>query len=126
MKLNHECVRNILLTVEQLEPDESITIDNYINYASLAPYDEDEIVYAVERLIEAKFIPDDILEYYNGKAISFDLTALTWDGHAFLENIKNDSVWQKAKTVVAEKVSSTSLSIVADTASEIVKKMLGF
>lgn len=49
----------------------------------------------------------------------FNVDSLSFKGHEFLDNIKDDTVWKKAKKFVGERLTSTSFSIIANVASKI-------
>ena len=48
-----------------------------------------------------------------------EVDSLSFKGHEFLDNIKDDTVWKKAKKFVGEHLASTSFSIIANVASKI-------
>ena len=50
---------------------------------------------------------------------AFNVDSLSFKGHEFLDNIKDDTVWKKAKKFVGEHLTSTSFSIIANVASKI-------
>ena len=66
--------------------------------------EEDEIRYVVAQLLNF---------------IRFNVDSLSFKGHEFLDNIKDDTVWKKAKKFVGEHLTSTSFSIIANVASKI-------
>jgi hypothetical protein len=41
---------------------------------------------------------------------------LTWDGHEFLDAIRNDTVWNKTKRVIADKGGSIPFDVLKDLA----------
>jgi hypothetical protein len=49
---------------------------------------------------------------------------LTWDGHEFLANIKNDDIWKRTKKRLAG-LPSVALSVVAQIAEAEIKQKLG-
>ena len=114
MKLDHDCVRHLLLFVEESldygdEIDtHSISIDNYT---------PEEITYTAEKLIEAG--------YLNGGPIpDILISSLTFNGHEFLDNIRDDKVWKKTKEVLSS-LASSSLKIVNSTAIQVVTTLAG-
>jgi hypothetical protein len=50
---------------------------------------------------------------------------LTWEGHEFLDNIRNDSVWSSTKKRVGDLVGSVSISVIAAVAEAEMKKLIG-
>ena len=51
--------------------------------------------------------------------IRFEVDSLSFKGHEFLDNIKDDTIWKKAKKFVGERLTSTSFSIIANVASKL-------
>ncbi|MGN7267361.1 DUF2513 domain-containing protein [Bacillus licheniformis] len=50
--------------------------------------------------------------------------SITWDGHQFLDNIRDNAVWSKTKDAV-KSLSSVSLSILSNVGESITKKLIG-
>ena len=131
MKLNHDCIRDILLYVEKHciyeENDRGYTSMHLVTDNELydAPelsskYDEDTITYTVAQL----FLDNMIIGTHRERGTIFhmadcNIEALSPRGHEFLDNIKDDTVWKKAKKFVGEYLTSTSFSIIANVASKI-------
>ncbi len=120
MKLNPDCLREVLLYLEEnLEYRESHTIfkhrpinpDTLINdFMERYTYDKDEINYSVEKLIEAKYIViDDIKHNARQEITYFVITDITWTGHDFLNNVRSTSVWNATKKG-ASKIGAKSIS----------------
>ncbi|MED1790351.1 DUF2513 domain-containing protein [Brevibacillus laterosporus] len=123
MELKHDCVRNILLTLESSGYEEILTLRNYVEKPLISDYDDIDIVYACEKLVEAGFINASI-KRLSGNSITLRIKSITWDGHQFLDNIRDDSIWRETKQV-SSKVASASLGILSDVASSLLKKTLG-
>lgn len=49
---------------------------------------------------------------------------LTWDGHEFLANVKNEGVWRKLQAVVAAKGGALAFSIVNQLATKYALEMV--
>lgn len=93
MKRDMDLARALLLEIEarpeyngqglyQLDPDD-IVIEGH-------PYEE--VAYTMRLLIEAGFVLGDISSF---NAPTF--IRLTWNGHEFLERVRDPEVWRKAK-----------------------------
>lgn len=115
MRLNMDCVRDILLCVEEntgirqtcrfidsgLSSVESFlghpNDENYPDYeiALLEKYDNDTLIYHVRYCVEAE-----LLSVSNSQSRSdIIISDLTPDGHELLNNIRNISNWEKIKDV---------------------------
>lgn len=82
----------------------------------LSKYDKDRIAYHYQLLIDAGFVKGEVhwilkrmSQEYTAGAIS--LQYITWQGHEFLDNARNEKVWRKALNTISEKVGSGSLQI---------------
>jgi len=76
----------------------------------------EEVWYHLDLLISGGFV--------NGANLGHIVRGLTWDGHEFLDNIKNDGIWAKTKARVSD-LPTVALKIVAEIATAEVRKHLG-
>lgn len=138
MKLNLDCVRKILLYVEDntglrkhcffidsgLEKSELIIGNDPIpppDYQEqlLKEFDNDTLIYHVNYCIEAGLLSTDqpIGTYCT------TITDLTPKGHSFLENIRDSKIWSGVKSV-ASKVGVRSLESVIQIASSVLTQLI--
>lgn len=112
MKLNIDCMRDILLSMESADYQQSLDIDEL--HEKLKQYPPDDIDYSIIKLEEAGFIKALIREYNNGIAI-ISINDITYNGHQFLSDIRSDSVWDKIKAISKEIGSNSihSLSLIS-------------
>ena len=129
MKLNHDCIRDVMIYIEEnciYEDDDrgnrsihsrvfyEITHDEKLS----SQYTEDEIRYVVAQL----YFEDMVIATMTPETLNFrqvEVDSLSFKGHEFLDNIKDDTVWKKAKKFVVDHLTSTSFSIIANVASKI-------
>lgn len=128
MKLNPDCIRDILLTVEE-ETDYSKLWSFGIRddpNDKLSAYSYDEIIYHVSQCNQSGFISG-YKDYDGGE--EFVVGDLTPKGHQFLADIRSDTVWSDIKAV-SSKVGSNSLQAISQIASNviaaIIQHQLGF
>ena len=62
--------------------------------------------------------------YVNGSNLGHIVRGLTWEGHEFLDNIKNDGIWEKTKARTRD-LPSVAIKVVAEIALAEVRKHLG-
>lgn len=116
IKLNHECVRDVLLFVEE-------NID--VGYAAasqnikIGEYSTDDINYACLKLYEGGFLNGQPQPKNIAMHTWIIIYGLTWNGHEFLGNIREEKSWQKTKKIV-DKIGSVSLNILSSTASKVI------
>ncbi len=122
MKLNVDCMRDILLTMESYGYGEISDIDTL--HDALPNYTEEEISYACLKMDEAGFI--DILSAdMMGSFIPtvVQVTDITYEGHQFLENIRQQNIWNKTKET-AKKLGSFSISALQAISQQIILNMI--
>lgn len=116
MKLNHDCVRDLLLLVEEhAKYGESIDFSE----TEFGNYSRDDILYTADKLIESGYLSGKKQFFIGSSYPDISVTALTWDGHQFLDNIRDDGVWKSTKTVLS-KFTSVSLSLIGNIASQVI------
>lgn len=121
MKLNQEIVRNLLLFVENC--DSAGATDKLLKeFEKNNNYTEDDVVYTIKKLKEANYV-NACVKVASGKIHSKKITSLTWDGHKFLDNIRDPKVWKAAKST-SSKLASVSIEIISSIAADIVVKVL--
>lgn len=120
MKLNLECIRDILLTVEDNTGYESgyEYPSNTDKSPLLSKYSDDEIRYHMMQCKKTGFI-----ELERDLADIMYIGDLTPYGHEFLANIRENSVWNHTKTV-AGKVGSKSLDAIFKISSAIITEII--
>src|SRR5699024_4384362 len=119
MKLNIECIRDVLLTSEE-ETDlsnEVLNIDTLTVMPRLNCYKEDDIVYTIKKLKEARYIEADVKLYPEGHIAM--IKHLTDEGHMYLDNIRDDGIWKKAKEKASKISSSVSINIISNIAMKL-------
>lgn len=120
MKLNHECIRDLLI---YLEDKLLLTSSLCANDIEIAPYESTDIIYATARLSDAKYIETSQISYSHDTIPTIHIQSLTWDGHKLLDSIRDDNVWKKTNSVVTQ-FSSVSIRIIEDISNRIIEKMI--
>ena len=118
MKRDMELIRAILLEVEKSE------YGYFRDKLKINGYTEEEIGYHSYLIIEAGLADGPNCTVMGSKSPEAEVTSLTWEGHDFLDAVKNENVWNKSKEKL-KKVGSASLSVVKDVAVSVLKKELG-
>lgn len=122
MKLNFDCIRDIMICIEKNEFGKELTLDQ-LN--SLLPkYSENELHYTCLKLEEGNLlniltVPIMGQSFPDIKYIS----DLTFYGHEFLEDIRSDNVWGKTKEV-AKNIGATSLASLKEIATCVILELI--
>lgn len=119
MRLNHECVRDTMLYLEEnLQLNDTILSSNL----KIKDYSNNDITYSVKMLLEAGLIQANSLSADN--MLIYLVSSLTWEGHQYLDNIRDNSVWKIVKSKIS-KLKSVSLPIAQQIAVQAVCDKLG-
>lgn len=120
MKLNHECVRDVLIHIE-----ENLEYGYYMDFSavSLKSYSQEDLIYTADKLLEAGLISGERKQFISSSIPSIRIESLTWNGHQFLDNIRDDGVWKDTKKVIS-KFSSVSLSLIGNIASQVITSLV--
>ena len=118
MKLNHDCIRDLLLYLE-----DNLSMNNYIiaNNLSLNKYSSDDILYTADKLYEAGFL--NCTRETEDEPIVV-IHSISYQGHQFLDTIRDNSVWKDTKSKLS-KLASYSIPIIQQVATAITKAKLG-
>lgn len=119
MKRDMELVRKILIAIEDYDqPNRPIAI------ASLLPDSPaDQVNHHSVLLYDSGFISGQVRHPNTGSYIL--VTALTWEGHEFLDAIRNDTVWHKTKEFMKEKGLTLPLEVIKSVAIDLIGKQVG-
>lgn len=94
MKLNYDCVRDVMLYLE-----ENLIFGNPIRDTNInLNYDIKEIRYSLLKLHEINYLDGSVSKYMDGdySVITIDIT---FYGHKFIGEIQSDTIWDKTKSV---------------------------
>ena len=121
MKLDPDCVRDVLLATEEntgyreeLQLSRNEPLPN-----QLQKYDFKTVAYHANQCIMSGLIS----EGHPFFGVEVAIADLTPAGHEFLENIRADTNWNKVKQK-AKSVGSESLSVLAQIAGQVISAML--
>jgi repressor of nif and glnA expression len=112
MKRNFDLVRVILIEFENRDAAGNTPI---------APigFSNDDVRYHIQILVDAGLINQVVIPS-NGQTRS---NQLTWEGHEFLDSIRDESQWEKIKSVVKDKGAALSFEVIKMTAGVIIKNL---
>jgi len=113
MKRDFDLIRKLLIYFEEKEGPEPVRVP------LIDGYDELIIKYHLVLLYDAGFLrcepersttSDRVIQ-----VLPFDLT---WEGHEFINKIKNEKIWNKVKDAIVQKGLSLSLSLIHQLATK--------
>ena len=119
MRLNPDCIRDILLTLDQLiVPNEygltdEILPEELCSHQQLSCYTQNEILYTVRHLFDEGMLKKGKLYVHESIPHIADITA---KGYTFIDTAKSPTAWEKVKSHLITKgleVSATALYNIA-------------
>lgn len=120
MRLDIECVRDVLLEFEQL-PIGRYTLNDFPD--SISKHSENEVIYTLVKLQEAGYISAEICRMESGHPDFLGIFEITFSGHQFLETIRDNRVWSKTK-IVADKVGTKAFDFISKIASTVIAELI--
>jgi len=121
LKLNLECIRSVLLTLEDklvFTVKEGSLEKNCLSLNQLCDvmpdYSKPDIFYSLYNLDQAGYVNISV-RWASGEVYSCIVSGMTYSGHEFLEEIRDSSKWGKVKSA-ASAVRDYSLSAISSIA----------
>ena len=128
MKFDPNCVREILLTLEDQPYGTCLSIPALAS--SIKEFQEDEISYCCLKLAEADCIDITTVNMTGSLVPGIkSVNDITFSGHEFLNNIRDDNNWNKIKGI-SSSIGFASLKVVSAIAEGVataaINQQLGF
>lgn len=128
MKLNPDCIRDILFAVEDLSGVNTLLMSTKLTDTPFLKdkYNYDEVIYHIKQLdMSGYIITPNKNKILDGIYFINDLSPL---GHQFIANIRQDTNWNKVKAT-SKKVGSEALTVLSSIAENVatsaIKSSLG-
>lgn len=119
MRLNHDCVRETLLYLEgSLEYSGALDLSDF----TLEGFTHEDTIYTLQKLCEAEYISATIKQDITGDILVY-VHSITWEGHKFLDTVRDNKVWTGTKKILSA-VSSSSISFVSTIASQVLTNLI--
>ena len=127
MKLNPECIRDIMFYLE-----ENLTMNSDLEINEISVFDlPEKLNYSIEEIANTLLVLDDanfIVCYRNNgddAIVALDIYRITYTGYQFLESIRPDSVWKKVQTISGN-IGSFSLNVISQIATSVLTQMINY
>ena len=108
-------IRKILFAIEEKYTDRVLSYHDL----GLNDYTPEVVAYHCSLLHDAQLVSSYVSRYADDRLYAFYVGRLTWEGHEFLDKIKNDTVWNKTLKVIKEKGLPLALDTVKDIAAAV-------
>lgn len=122
VKRDLDLIRELMLKIEE-NPQMDGTREFYLSSPSdlgIQNHSVEEVAYHLALLIRAGFV-DGAVTLANPMQV---VRRLTWEGHEFLDNVRSDTLWNKAKGHFAS-LPSVGLGVIAAYVQAEIKKHFG-
>lgn len=119
MRLNVECVRDILLFIEKSTDNDSLYVFSEEIINTLTEYSDSDIYYHIRQIHKYNYV-DTVYYADNEPQIIGDLTP---KGRDFVDNIRDNKVWTSTKKALSS-ITSVSLPILSSLAEKQLSKIL--
>lgn len=127
MYLNYECLRDVLLSLERnlaFDHDDyglsfpSYSLSDLMSDPDVGCYSLEDVFYAVHNLLQAGYINASI-GYDIGMTNYCSISDVTYEGHMFLRNIHDETIWSTVKKKFGPAINA-SLPVVAEYAAKLI------
>ena len=119
MRLNPDCIRDILLTIEEKTGFPAIIeYPNDMQVSRLNNYSEEEIFYHLSQCEQSNLING--LDFHTDGCIIYGLTP---SGHHFIEDTRLDTTWNKTKEI-SKNIGSSSLDAIKQIATGVITELI--
>lgn len=115
MKRNMDLIRLLLMRSEGDEAAQE----------ACEKYSFEERGYHVQLMLDAGLVEGETIRGADGEFAGAAVSRLTWAGHDFLETMRDDTLWRKAKEHVLKPGASWSFDILKEWAKHEIKEKLG-
>lgn len=99
-----------------------LSITDFSSSELTAKYSEDDICYTLIVLNGTNYLDSD-LSYMDHRLSSYSVRSITWEGHKFLDTIRDPKVWRKTKSI-ASKFESVSVTMLSSIASNVINHLI--
>lgn len=125
MKLNPDCMRDILFYLE-----EYLSISEELEFEEISMYDlAQHLDYPIQEIANTLVILDEtgyIISVRNDnddRIADLDVYRITYDGYQFIETIRPEPVWEKVKST-GKHIGSFSIDVITRVATTVLTSMI--
>ena len=119
MRLNPDCIRDILLYIESQTDSEIDSVEFEELIDNLTDYDENTLHYHVNQISKSDLV--DSVFYADDKPLF--ISDLSPEGHEFLSNVRSNTNWNKTKEI-AKNVGSSPINSLKEIAVSVISELI--
>jgi hypothetical protein len=121
MKRDMELIRELLLAIEAVKKDTSFPASD-LNLES--DWATEDVYYNLQLMADAGFIDAQPVKSFQG-IHNVLIKRMTYEGHEFLDNARNESIWKEAMGLVQQKGGSVAIGILTQLLTSVAKQHFG-
>ena len=118
MKRDMELCRKILFAIEEQY------VDTALHNLKIPEYTMEQVAYHCKIVKEAGLITNYKALFASNHIVGFGVGSLTWEGHDFLDKIREDTIWNKTKGLIKNKALPMTLDVVKEIATAVISETL--
>ena len=122
MRLDFDLIRKILSALEETEVDDPNAYLDSIN--KIEGYSENQVIYHVRQLISGGYIDGEVIDSIGCQGSGLFIRRLSWNGHQFVENSRNDTIWRKSKEFVLSKTGGITIDLLSEALKHLAEQSL--
>ena len=117
MKRDMDLCRAILFAIEEEY------VDTALHNLEIPEYTMEKVAYHCKILYDAGFIESYNAKFADDHIYFFSVGSLTWEGHDFLDKIRQDTIWNKTKEVITNNGLPMVIDVIKPMAQSIITSM---
>lgn len=118
MKRDMSLIRSLLLKIEDIYEED------LIENMKLEGYSDNEVIYHLEMMFSSNLIQEFEKNKYISGEVDYRVGGISWNGHDYLELIRNDEIWKKTMIEVKEKNVPQNIKYIAEVAGTFVGNLI--
>lgn len=120
MQRDMDLVRKILFYIE----DNYKAGQNWIREIEIDNYSQEEVFEHLKLIYEADLVQEFDYEEYNDGDFFYQIGNLSNKGYDFLDKIRQDTIWNKTKSIIKEKGLPLIISVIKEVSSKIISDIV--
>ena len=120
MQRDMDLVRKILFYIE----DNYKAGQNWIREIEIDNYSQEEVFEHLKLIYEADLVQEFDYEEYNDGDFFYQIGSLSNKGYDFLDKIRQDTIWNKTKSIIKEKGLPLIISVIKEVSSKIISDIV--
>ena len=130
MKLNHDCIRSLLLVLEDsLQYSENLelptlSLNDILHDKRLQKFSKQDIVYSSEMLAEADYINASVVKS-DYAVLKVVYSGITFKGHEYINSIRDNNVWDSVIEKLGGNVTMVTFDVIKEVSLFVIRKFIG-